>query len=68
MNNNKYYFRLVCVDEQNAVAGFRVLNQELMGNLESVHEYVEKHLNDYSPEHTKWILLPYRRDEAKVTQ
>ena len=64
--NNKYYFQLVCVDEEHALAGYRVLNQEWIGNLEDVHDYVEKHLNDHSPEHTKWILLPYRKDEVNV--
>lgn len=62
---DKYYFQLVCVDEQNAT-GYRILNQEMIGNLDDVHKYVENHLNDHSPEHTKWMLLPYKRSEIKI--
>lgn len=63
---NKYYYKLVCVDENNPVSGYRVLTDELFDNLDDVHEFVQNNINQYYPELTKWMLLPFRKDEVKV--
>lgn len=62
---DKYCYKLVCVDENNAM-GYRVLSDELFNNLDDVHTFVEDHINQYTPELTKWMLLPFKKDAIKV--
>lgn len=51
---DKYYFKLVCVDEQNPI-GYCVLEDQNLDNLEDVHKYVEKHINNHHLGTVKWV-------------
>ena len=57
---DNYYFKLVCVDEQNPI-GYHVLEDINIDNLEDVHEYVEKHINNHPMGAIKWMLIPMMR-------
>lgn len=54
---DKYYFKLVCVDEQNPF-GYCVLEDVNLSDLNEVHSYVEKHINNHPLEAIKWMLIP----------
>lgn len=60
-----YYFKLVCVDEQNPLE-YGVLEDVNLNNLEDVHKYVIEHFNAHSPEHIKWILLPMKKMNINI--
>lgn len=62
---NSYYFRLVCVDEQNPIQ-YSVLEDETIESLEDVHKFIEDHLYSHTPELTKWMLIPVRKDSIKI--
>ena len=62
---DKYYFKLVCVDEQNPLE-YCVLEDKIIGNLDDVHKYVKEHIAIHTPESTKWMLIPYRKDEVTI--
>ena len=62
---NDFYFKLVCVDEQNPLE-YRVLEDVNLDNLEDVHKYVEEHIYNHSPELIKWMLLPMRKTKIKL--
>lgn len=55
-----YYFKLVCIDEQNPLE-YCVLEDVNLNNLEDVHKYVESHIDSYSPECIKWMLIPMKK-------
>ncbi len=57
MKKDKYYFKLVCIDEQNPL-GYCVLEDVNLNDLEDVHEYVESHINNYPLGAIKWMLIP----------
>lgn len=54
---DNYYFKLVCVDEQNPI-GYNVLEDQNLDNLEDVHKYVEEHINNHHLGTVKWMLIP----------
>lgn len=62
-----YYFKLVCVDEQNPME-YCVLVDKIIGNLDEVHQYVKEHIKRYTPEITKWMLIPMRKDLVKISK
>lgn len=62
---DNYYFKLVCVDEQNPLE-YDVLEDVNLSNLEDVHKYVEDHIETHSPEHIKWMLIPMRKENIKI--
>lgn len=62
---DNYYFKLVCVDEQNPF-GYRVLEDKNLNSLNDVHEYVEKHINTQTIETVKWILIPMNKQKLTV--
>jgi len=62
---NDYYFKLVCVDEQHPL-GYHVLEDVNCEDLNEVHKYVGEHINDYSPETIKWMLIPMKKLHIKT--
>lgn len=54
---DNYYFKLVCVDEQNPI-GYQVLEDVNLNNLKDVHRYVKKHINRHPLGAIKWMLIP----------
>lgn len=62
---DNYYFKLVCVDEQDPLE-YNVLEDVNLSNLEEVHEYVEKHIRHHSPERIKWMLIPMKKEDVKI--
>lgn len=62
---SNYYFRLVCVDEQNPIQ-YSVLEDESIDNLDAVHDYVKKHFASHIPELTKWILIPIVKKDISI--
>lgn len=57
----KYFFKLVCVNENNPLE-YEVLEDVNLANLSDVHTYVTTHINRYgNPEFTKWMLLPMKK-------
>ncbi len=61
---DNYYFKLVCVDEQNVFA-YDVLEDENFKDLNSVHKYIDDHIKLHTPETSKWMLIPFRKDEVR---
>ncbi len=57
------YFKLVCVDEQDPL-GYNVLEDVNLSDLEEVHQYVEMHINDHSPNTVKWMLIPMQKSKV----
>jgi hypothetical protein len=55
-----YYFRLVCVDEQNPLY-YHVLVDETLETLEDVHTHVKENIKNNIPDISKWILIPIRK-------
>ena len=64
---DNYYYKLVCVDETNPM-GYRVLNDENFDSLDAVHEFVQRHINEYIPNLVKWMLMPFKKDEVRVKE
>ena len=62
---NKYYYKLVCIDDTNPL-GLQILEDKNFDTLESVHDYVTKHLEDHIPELSKWALMPFKKDCVDV--
>lgn len=62
---NNYYFKLVCVDEQNPL-GYQVLEDVNLESLNDVHNYVEEHMLNHAPESIKWMLIPLPKDKVSV--
>ena len=62
---SNYYFKLVCVDEQNPLE-YEVLEDVNLDSLEDVHKYVEDHIKDHTPETNKWMLLPMKKVINKI--
>lgn len=61
MNENTYFFKLVCVNENNPIE-YEILEDVNLGNLDDVHSYMKTHFGNYkNPECTKWMLLPMCR-------
>lgn len=60
-----YYFKLVCVDEQDPF-GYNVLEDVNLSDLEEVHKYVEEHIINHTPERIKWMLIPMRKSDVKI--
>lgn len=57
----KYYFKLVCVNENNPLE-YEVLEDVNLSTIDEVHKYVIEHFNKRTlPEMTKWILLPMKK-------
>lgn len=63
---DNYYFKLVCVDEQNPLE-YKVLEDVNLDNLEDVHKYVKEHFDIHSSEQIKWMLIPMRKIIVKTT-
>lgn len=63
---DKYYFKLVCVDEQNPL-GYLVLEDVNLNDLSEVHDYVEKHISNHSLDTIKWMLIPMIKINAATT-
>lgn len=61
---SKYYFKLVCVCEQDPLE-YAVLEDVNLDNLDDVHKYVENHIKDHSPEGIKWMLIPMKKNILK---
>lgn len=61
-----YYFKLVCVNEQDPLA-YGLLEDVNLGNLEDVHKYVVEHIKNYSPERIKWMLIPMKKSGVENT-
>ena len=58
---SKYFFKLVCVNENNPLE-YEVLEDVNLPNLDFVHAYVENHIEaQKTPEMGKWLLLPMVR-------
>ena len=58
---DKYYFKLVCVNENNPFE-YEVLEDANLSTLDDVYKYVSSHINGHgNPELTKWMLLPMKR-------
>lgn len=57
---DNYYFKLVCVDEQNPLE-YGILEDVNLDNLEDVHKYVKAHLFHHIPEGIKWMLIPMKK-------
>lgn len=62
---DNYYFKLVCVDEQNPI-GYSVLEDVNLKNLEDVHKYVETHINNHTLGTIKWMLIPMIKPNVTV--
>lgn len=62
---NSYYFKLVCVDEQNPLE-YEILEDVNLDNLDAVHKYVEEHIASHSPETNKWMLLPMKKQNINL--
>lgn len=62
---DRYYFKLVCVDEQNPLE-YGVLEDVNIDNLEDVHKYVVEHIDNHSPENVKWMLIPMLKTKTKI--
>lgn len=62
---NNYYFKLVCVDEQNPLE-YDVLEDVNLNDLGDVHKYVEEHIKNHTPEHMKWMLIPMKKSDARI--
>lgn len=62
---SNYYFKLVCVDEQNPLE-YEVLEDVNLNDLEAVHKYVIEHIASHSPETNKWMLLPMKKSNVKI--
>ena len=60
-----YYFKLVCVDEQHPL-GYRVLEDENLGNLDDVHKYVEEHIECHHLDSIKWMLIPMKKQKQSA--
>lgn len=60
-----YYYKLVCVDETNPLE-YEILEDKNVDSLDDVHEFVVEHIKDYQPDKTKWILLPFKKENVKV--
>lgn len=60
-----YYFKLVCVDEQNPLE-YDVLEDVNLNDLEDVHKYVKEHFDAHSPNKIKWMLIPMKKSDAIV--
>lgn len=57
----KYYFKLVCVNENNPLE-YEVLEDVNVATLNEVHAYVVNRINKHThPELTKWMLLPIKK-------
>lgn len=63
---DNYYFKLVCVDEQNPLE-YGVLEDVNIGNLEDVRKYVVEHIKNHSPERIKWMLIPMKKSGVENT-
>lgn len=63
---DNYYFKLVCVDEQNPL-GYGVLEDVNLDDLEDVHKYVKNHFDVHSPSNIEWMLIPMKKSEARIT-
>lgn len=62
---DNYYFKLVCVDEQNPI-GYHVLEDINLDNLEDVHKYVVKHIINHSLDTIKWMLIPMMKPNVAI--
>ena len=62
---SNYYFKLVCVDEQNPLE-YEVLEDVNLDSLDDVHKYVEDHIKDHTPETNKWMLLPMKKQKIDI--
>ena len=60
-----YYFRLICVDEQNPIY-YHVLVDETLGTLEDVHKYVKKNIENNIQNMSKWMLIPIKKQELII--
>lgn len=60
-----YYFKLVCVDEQNPLE-YDVLEDVNLNDLEDVHKYVKEHFDAHSQNKIKWMLIPMKKSDAIV--
>lgn len=60
-----YYFKLVCVNEQDPFE-YGVLEDVNLDDLEDVHKYVMEHISIYTPERIKWMLIPMRKDDVRI--
>lgn len=57
----KYYFKLVCVNENNPLE-YEVLEDVNVATLNEVHAYVVNCIHKHKhPELTKWMLLPIKK-------
>lgn len=63
---NDYYFKLVCVDEQDP-SEYGVWENVNLDNLEDVHKYVNEHLCVHTPEKIKWMLIPMKKIKEKIS-
>lgn len=62
---SNYYFKLVCVDEQNPLE-YEVLEDVNLDDLDAVHKYVVDHIKNHTPETNKWMLLPMRKQNVNL--
>lgn len=60
-----YYFKLVCVDDNNPIE-YCVLEDVNIENLEEVHKYVIDHIKKHTPEHSKWMLIPIKKQQTNA--
>lgn len=59
-NVERYFFKLVCVNENNPLE-YEILEDVNLPDLNEVHNYIDNHISNYVPEMTKWMLLPMVR-------
>lgn len=62
---DNYYFKLVCVSDQDPLE-YSVLEDVNLGDLEEVHKYVMEHICNHTPEHIKWMLIPMKKSDIKI--
>lgn len=54
---DNFFFKLVCVDEQNPFE-YCVLEDVNLDDLNDVHDYVKKHIDNHPLGTIKWMLIP----------
>lgn len=61
-----YYFKLVCIDDQDPLE-YNVLFDINLGNLDDVHTFVVRNINKNMGKRPKWILIPLLKEEITIS-
>lgn len=60
---NEYFFRLICVDENNPLE-YPILVDETLENLDAVHKFMDEHISEHRPDYSKWQLFLFKKSDA----